>query len=42
MKHDIYWISAIPRGRLAIMPRPRHGDWLADEVKAWQLGGLIW
>src|SRR5205823_15134454 len=27
-------------GRLAIVPRPRGGDWLEDEVGAWSQAGL--
>jgi hypothetical protein len=32
MKAAIYWIAPVPSGRLAIIPRPRGGDWLEDEV----------
>jgi len=27
-------------GRLAIMPRPRGGDWLEDETKSWRQSGI--
>jgi protein-tyrosine phosphatase len=40
MKPDLYWIPNIPYGRLAIMPRPRSGDWLEDEIKAWKNAGI--
>jgi protein-tyrosine phosphatase len=40
MKPDIYWIPQKHSGRLAIMPRPRSGDWLADELKAWRIEGI--
>lgn len=40
MKAEIYWIPVMPQGRLAVMPRPRGGDWLADEVRAWQAEGV--
>ena len=40
MKTDICWIRGLPRGRLGIAPRPRGGDWLNDEVKAWRLSGV--
>ena len=40
MKTDIYWIGGLPRGRLGISPRPRGGDWLDDEVKAWRTCGV--
>lgn len=40
MKVDIYWIAGVDNGRLAIMPRPRSGAWLEDELKAWHRGGV--
>lgn len=40
LKVDVYWIDGAPIGRLAIMPRPRAGDWLVDEIKAWQNEGV--
>ena len=40
MKNDIYWIAGLPHGRLAIMPRPRAGDWLRDEVCKWWRHGI--
>src|ERR1043166_2284788 len=36
----IYWIDARSAGRLAIMPRPRAGDWLEDEVRDWREAGI--
>jgi protein-tyrosine phosphatase len=36
MKADLFWIPGPWRGRLAIAPRPRGGDWLDDEASAWQ------
>ena len=39
MKPEVYWIDA-PPGRLAIMPRPRSGDWLPDEIRAWRAVGI--
>jgi len=36
MTATMYWISDVPAGRLAIVPRPRGGDWLADEVRGWR------
>ena len=35
-----YPIEGPWKGRLAIVPRPRGEDWLEDEVRAWQEGGL--
>jgi hypothetical protein len=40
MRAELYWIADAPRGRLAIMPRPRAGDWLADELRSWQSSGV--
>jgi len=40
MRTDLYWIEGMWPGRLAIMPRPRGGDWLEDEVRAWRDAGV--
>jgi protein-tyrosine phosphatase len=32
LRPDIYWVRETEGLRLAIMPRPRAGDWLADEI----------
>jgi len=40
MKAEIYWISGVERGRLAILPRPRCGDWLEDEIGSLRLAGI--
>lgn len=40
MKTEVYWVPGPWRGRLGIVPRPRGGDWLQDEVKSWQDAGL--
>ena len=32
MKTEIYWVHDFQPGRLAIMPRPRGGDWLEEEL----------
>lgn len=40
MKATIYWIETNWPGRLAIIPRPRGGDWLEDEITAWRQSGL--
>ncbi len=34
LRPDIYWLREIDGVRLAIMPRPRGGEWLADELVA--------
>src|SRR5437899_10070116 len=40
MKPEMYWIPCPQPGRLAIMPRPRGGDWLHDEIRGWKEAGL--
>jgi protein-tyrosine phosphatase len=40
MRTELYWIEGPWPGRLAIMPRPRGGDWLEDEVSSWQRVGI--
>jgi protein-tyrosine phosphatase len=40
MRTELYWIEGPWRGRLAIMPRPRGGDWLADEIQSWRQAGI--
>jgi protein-tyrosine phosphatase len=36
MKADLFWVPGPWRGRLAIATRPRGGDWLDDEARAWR------
>src|SRR5947209_6977670 len=40
MKAELYWIPGPWPGRLAIMPRPRGGDWLEDEIRSWLAQGV--
>jgi hypothetical protein len=40
MMPKVYWIEAPFAGRLAIVPRPRAGDWLSDEIAGWQAEGV--
>lgn len=40
MRSAIYWIKGNWPGRIAIVARPRGGDWLEDEVAAWVNAGL--
>jgi protein-tyrosine phosphatase len=41
MEPEIHWVRALmPDIRLALMPRPRAGDWLADEIAGWRRAGL--
>jgi protein-tyrosine phosphatase len=36
MTSKVYMIDGPWQGKLAILPRPRGGDWLADEIAAWK------
>ncbi|MGE0422432.1 MAG: protein-tyrosine phosphatase family protein [Reyranellaceae bacterium] len=36
MLSSVYWIESHGPGRLAIMARPRAGEWLDDEVAGWR------
>lgn len=40
MRADVYWVPGPWRGRLGVVPRPRGGDWLGDEVRSWRAAGL--
>jgi protein-tyrosine phosphatase len=40
MRAEIYPIPIVPSGRLAIMPRPRAGEWLEGEIESWRRSGL--
>lgn len=40
MRTEVYWIEGPWPGRLAILPRPRGGDWLEDEISSWQRVGF--
>jgi protein-tyrosine phosphatase len=40
LKAEVFWIQGPWLGRLAILPRPRGGDWLEDEVRTWRQAGL--
>ena len=37
---EIYWIRAAGPGKLAVMPRPRGGDWLEDEIRGLKQLGI--
>jgi protein-tyrosine phosphatase len=36
----VYWIEGVGRGRLGVMPRPRGGDWLEDEIRSLKSSGV--
>jgi protein-tyrosine phosphatase len=40
MHPEIYWIDLPLSARLAIMPRPRAGDWLDGEIAGWRGQGI--
>lgn len=40
MTPEIYWVREVEPVRLAQMPRPRGGNWLSDEVSAWDRATL--
>jgi protein-tyrosine phosphatase len=40
MEIEVYWVPGPWPGRLGIVPRPRGGDWLADEIRAWREAGI--
>jgi protein-tyrosine phosphatase len=40
MTAELWWIPVLANGRLAILARPRGGDWLPDEVERWRKAGV--
>lgn len=40
MNPELFWISGPWRGSLAVVARPRGGDWLEDEASGWRRAGL--
>jgi len=40
LQPDIYWLREIEGTRLAIMPRPRAGEWLTDELSVLRKTGV--
>jgi protein-tyrosine phosphatase len=40
MPSELYWIDAPSSLKLAIMARPRAGDWLDDEIAHWKRSGV--
>jgi protein-tyrosine phosphatase len=40
MVGSMYWIEGPWPGRVAIVARPRGGEWLADEIHQWRQAGL--
>src|SRR5262245_25497767 len=40
MRAELFRIERVGPGALSIMARPRGGDWLMDEIQAWQEAGV--
>jgi len=40
MRTNVYWLYDSESGRIGIMPRPRGGDWLEDEIRALRDDGV--
>jgi protein-tyrosine phosphatase len=40
MRAELYMVPGPWPGRLAILPRPRGGDWLADEIESWRRASI--
>lgn len=40
MTAEVYWVRDIEPLKLAVMPRPRGGDWLEDEIANWKRAGI--
>lgn len=35
LQPDVYWLRELEGVRLALMPRPRSGEWLTEEITGW-------
>jgi protein-tyrosine phosphatase len=40
MSPELFWIPGPWRGRLAVVTRPRGGDWLEEEANGWRRAGI--
>lgn len=40
MGANVFWITGPWRGRLGIVSRPRGGDWLDEDMRAWREAGI--
>jgi len=40
LQPELYWVRGTEPARLALMPRPRGGNWLVDEAAGWQRASI--
>ena len=40
MRPEIYWVKELDLSRFALMPRPRAGEWLSEEISGWREQGV--
>jgi protein-tyrosine phosphatase len=40
MQAELYWVAKFDAGRIAVMPRPRSGDWLDEELQSLRRSGV--
>jgi protein-tyrosine phosphatase len=40
LRPDVYWVREIPDLKFALMPRPRGGEWLTEEISGWHAAGI--
>jgi protein-tyrosine phosphatase len=40
MRTEIHWVPECPVGKLALLARPRGGEWLRDEIGEWKQAGM--
>jgi protein-tyrosine phosphatase len=40
LRPAIHWVREVPDLKFALMPRPRGGEWLAEEILGWHAEGI--
>ena len=40
MKTELRWINEPWDGKITVVPRPRGGEWLEDEIRDWRSAGV--
>lgn len=40
MPPNLYWVDGMSKGRVAIAPRPRGGDWLEQDIRTYRQAGV--